>query len=185
MNEKQVLEFCKTHNITVKQYFIVYATSRRWKGFPKEAQQLIRSEPWSEEEILDLVKKGLLTTSDGTYHPMSLCVNSDFAVNNVEMGEELWDNYPPTLPFNGGGTFVARTTKGQSKDTILKTYLTKIGNNNDEHKFVMEQLARYVKLVRAGRINGHTIVQFIEDEVWRTIAEIQPEEVVNKFRQSI
>jgi hypothetical protein len=185
MNEKQVLEFCKTHNITVKQYFIVYTTSRRWKGFPKEAQQLHQIEPWTQEEIVDLTKKGLIISSDGSYHPMSLCVNSDFAVSNIEMGEELWDNYPATFPFSGGGTFVARTTKGQSKETILKTYLTKIGNNNDEHQFVLLQLKKYIRLVQTGKINGHTIVQFIEDEVWKAVAEIQTEEIANKFRQSI
>jgi hypothetical protein len=189
MNEKQILEFCETHNITVKQYFIVYATSRRWKGFAREAQVLNKREPWSEEEIIDLVKKGILKSSDDSFHYLSLSVNSEFSfenLNNIEWGEQLWQAYPATFPLGDGGSFIARTTKGHSKDVIIKEYLTKIGNSEAKHKFVMKQLPGYVKLVENGKINGHTIVDFIRNELWDTISGlVEEKELENKFKMSI
>lgn len=167
----------------------MYATSRRWKGFPKEAQMFNKTEPWSDSEIMDLVKKGILKSSDGSYHYLSLSVNTEFSgenLNNVELGEELWSAYPATFPLGGGGSFIARTTKGQSKDTIIRDYLKRIGNSEDKHKFVITQLGRYVKFVLAGKINGHTIVDFIQNETWDTVASIiEEKELADKFKTDI
>lgn len=174
MNEKQILEFCLAHNLTVKQFFIVYTTSRRWKGFGHEAQQFFKSEPWTEEEIIDLVKKGILTSSDGSYYYLSLRVNSEFSssgLNNQEMGEELWQAYPATFPLTGGGNFNARTTKGMGKEAVINEYLKRINNNADKHQSIIrEQLPRYIKMVLAGKINGHSIYDFVMDEMWDSIA---------------
>lgn len=173
MNEKQILEFCLAHGITVKQFFIVYTTSRRWKGYAHEAQQFFKSEPWTEEEIIDLVKKGILTSVDGSYYYLSLKVNSEFSpsgLNNQEMGEELWQAYPATFPLTGGGNFNARTTKGTGKDGVINEYLKKIGNNEEKHRSIIEhKLPTYVKMVLSGKINGHSIYDFINDEIWDTI----------------
>lgn len=189
MNETQILEFCKTHKVTIRQYFIVYTTSRRWKGFSTDAKLFNEREPWLESEITDLVKRGILISSDNSNHYLSLSVNSEFSfenLNNTEWGEELWQSYPATFPLGGGGSFIARTTKGQTKDTIIKNYLTHIGNNEQKHKFVMSQLPKYVKLVLASKINGHTIVDFIGNELWDTVASIVEEkELVNKFKINI
>jgi hypothetical protein len=50
----------------------------------------------------------------------------------------------------------------------------------------MKQLPGYVKLVENGKINGHTIVDFIRNELWDTISGlVEEKELENKFKMSI
>ena len=60
MSEKQIIEFCLRNNITVNQYFILYLTKRRWEGFRQEFVDYTKSNPWSQEELLDLLSKNLI-----------------------------------------------------------------------------------------------------------------------------
>jgi hypothetical protein len=188
MNEKQILEFCLTHGITVKQFFIVYTTSRRWKGYAQEALQFFKSEPWTEDEVRDLLEKKILISSDGSCYYLSLKVNSEFSQSGLqdqEMGEELWQAYPATFPLTGGGNFNARTTKGLGKEVIISEYLKRIGNKPEKHLQVMKVLPRYIKMVQAGKINGHSITDFIKDEMWDTITEPMETEFKPKFGTDI
>lgn len=174
MNEKQILEFCLTHGITVKQFFIVYATAQRWKGYGHVAKEFAQAEPWSKTEVKELLKKGILESFDGGLSYVSLKVNPEFfksGMNNQEMGEELWEAYPPTFPLTGGGNFNARTTKGMGKEAVINEYLKRIGNNAEKHQCIInERLPRYIKMVLAGKLNGHSIRDFVMDEIWDSIA---------------
>jgi hypothetical protein len=87
-----------------------------------------------------------------------------------EMAEELWDAYPGALPLSGGGMFISR--KGTDKHEVLKTYLERINNSEEKHKFVLEQLKVYVKLVIDSKINGHRIHDWISNEMWDIIPSL-------------
>jgi hypothetical protein len=88
----------------------------------------------------------------------------------IDMAEELWDNYPGALPLGGGGMFIAR--KGIDKYEVLQLYLDRIKNSEEKHKFVLEQLKIYVKLVLDSKINGHRIHDWISNEMWDIIPSL-------------
>lgn len=88
-----------------------------------------------------------------------------------EIADELWNSYPAALPLGDGGMFIAR--KGPDKQEVLKLYLERINFNPEKHKFVLEQLKKYIKLVHDRKINGHRIHDWISNEMWDIIPELE------------
>jgi len=188
VSEKQIIEFCLRNNITVNQYFILYLTKRRWEGFRQEFVDYTKSNPWSQEELLDLLSKNLIAVEfhePGTpIEPISIRLLEDKDIfQNTDMGEELWNAYPPAFTFSHGGMFIART--GMPKDKFIDMYLEKIGRNPEKHSHVMKQLDRYVKLVQTGKINGHKLSDWVANEIWDTIASMPGESTGSPFKRSV
>lgn len=189
MNEKQILEFCVKHNISIAQYFILYITKQRWEGNVKDYEDYMRRNDVFQEDLQDLLDKKMITSTNvsneaGLYMRF-IRVSDKFlekSMDNTDMAEELYRAYPVTFPLAGGGTFVART--GMEKGKMLKLYLDKIGHNAEKHKFVMEQVARYEKLASTGKTNGNKLSVFIENEMWDTIAQI-PDTTSSAFKDDV
>lgn len=178
MNEKQIIEFCARHKITVTQYFILHLTKRRWEGYRQEFLDYHKLYPFTQEDIRDLLSKKMILTSssEDDIHPETIRMAESFGEDtfvNTTMGEELWDAYPATFPLSGGGKFIART--GMDKQKFVTLYCDKIGRSQEKHDFVMRTLKTYIKLVMTGKINGHKITDWVQAEVWDVIASMEPE----------
>lgn len=66
--------------------------------------------------------------------------------------------------------FIAR--KGPDKHEVMKLYLERINFNPEKHRFVIDQLKVYVKLVLDQKINGHRIHDWISNEMWDIIPSL-------------
>lgn len=189
MNERQIIEYCLRNNISVEQYFILYLTKRRWDGFRQEFVDYTKEHPWKEEEMLDLVRKELLILNGdatGEINPLSLTMSDEEAekpFSSTAMAEEFWMAYPATFPLGGGGTFIART--GMAKPLFLEFYMEKIGRDPAKHAHVMKQLARYAALVKANKINGHKLSDWVANEMWDTVPEITRDETTSTFKDDV
>lgn len=187
MNEKQVVEFCIRNNITVNQYFILYLTKRRWEGWRKEYVDYTHIHPWSQEEMLDLLAKKLIIAPyyepGAPLDPLGISIPEDTKLYlNTDMGEQLWNGYPATFQFSTGNMFVART--GMAKDNLITLYLDKIAHDPEKHEFVMKQLNKYIRLVSAGKINGHKLSDWVLNEIWDTVASI-PSDTSSLFKDDV
>lgn len=122
----------------------------------------------------DLVDAGILKTIDGKKPSFKNVMFEEeyFTTRSemFEMAEELWSRYPAALPLGDGGMFIAR--KGPDKQEVLKLYLERINYSPEKHKYVLEQLNKYIKLVLDRKINGHRIHDWISNEMWDIIPEL-------------
>lgn len=130
----------------------------------------------SKEDMQTLMDKELIISSSQLNPAINnSIVNPNIRQLEIESGEdmatELWEKYPAALPLGDGGMFIAR--KGPDKQEVLKLYLERINFNPEKHKFVLEQLKKYVKLVHDRKINGHRIHDWISNEMWDIIPELE------------
>lgn len=190
MNDKQILEFCLRHKITVSQYFIIYLTNQRWQGFTYQFNEYVKLHPWSQDELKDLMKKKLIVSTSHRdseeIHFTEIRVSDSFGeetLAHLDLFEQLWLAYPVTFNLSGGGTFIART--GMNKDKLAVLYLNKIGHDPGKHTRVLSLLAKYCRLVMAGKINGHKLSDWVDREMWETVAEIPDDVTASKFKDDI
>jgi len=107
----------------------------------------------------------------------------DSIANNLflteDRAEELWNTYPVTFPiYSKDAKFLART--GGAKDEILDLYRKKV-KSVKKHKYVLEQLKAYVYMVNNNEIHGMKIVDFIRQEIWDSVADMQQEKGKTDF----
>jgi hypothetical protein len=150
-------------------------TKERSRGYTKHFFEYNKQHPWSTELIKDLAEKKFITLNNP-----EVIFRDNFRVNE-DLFEELFDSefyarelyskYPMTFPISDSGSFVART--GISPEELAKIYPKKIGYNVERHNFVLQQLAKYIQLVHARKINGHKLSQWVNDEMWDTVSEIE------------
>lgn len=134
---------------------------RRWGGYVND-----------DRLIYDLWKMGFIQKPEKNIED---CVFIEkYSVQSrdegMAMAEELWDAYPAVLPLSGGGSFLAR--KGDDKHEILKMYLDRIQNDSAKHQHVLRQLHKFIKAVYAKQVNGVRIQEFISNEIWDLVDEI-------------
>ena len=178
--DEDVMKTCIQHRISVEQYFFMYLLSRRDFNKPEEeslARQYInRVKRFKLDDIKDLEDRGFIEdmNSPGQSFPefyiLPPKIYEKFFFHEEDDGEELWLAYPAKFPLRDKGTeFLART--GGDKHELLSIYRKRIKNSKKKHKFVMEQLEKYKRLVKSGKINGRRIAEFIKFELWDSIAE--------------
>lgn len=180
MSDEAIIKFCIRHGITADQFFFMWLITRKDFTLPLKysyaKQYLKHCGKFKEELVQNLVERGLIDdfNTEGKSLPEMFLVRDhilkEFYVDEAA-GEELYNSYPATFPLAGGGSFIARA--GGDKEDLIATYLKRIRNNPDKHKFVMGQLSRYIDLVKAGKINGHKISDWITQELWDTVANIK------------
>jgi hypothetical protein len=128
----------------------------------------------SAEDFRSLIEKGIVISSSSNPDLVSCIVNPQIRnielETNEDMAQELWDNYPAALPLGNGGMFIAR--KGPDKHEVLKLYLERINFSPEKHRFVLDQLKVYVKLVLDQKINGHRIHDWISNEMWDIVPSL-------------
>lgn len=180
MTDEEIIKLCIKHHIKVEQFYFMWVLSRKDFNKPLKnslARQYVKDcGAFKDEDIQDLVERGMVEdfNSPGDSLPEMYMVKDvilrEFYVDEAE-GEELWNNYPATFPLGNGGSFLARA--GGDKEDLIALYLKRIKSNPKRHKFVMQQLEKYKELVKSGKINGHKISDWITQELWESIADIQ------------
>jgi hypothetical protein len=160
-----------------RPYSIVaaYLISEKNGPLRKDIEEYLKKYPMGEESLWELMSLNIIRVMDG--HPTSLMsceLSKEFTIDkasNMEMAEELWDAYPGTFPLSDGGMFIAR--KGPDKHEVLSTYLQRINHDKEKHEYVLQQLKVYVKLVLERKINGHRIYDWISNEMWDIIPDLE------------
>lgn len=179
---EDVLKFCIEQKISIEQYFFMYLIARKDFHLSDKAslgkQYMKLGYIFKPESIRELEQREFIMdfNSPGKYFPelyvLGESIQRIFATE--EMAEELYEAYPATFRLNDKGSrFIARA--GGDKDELLQLYLKKINHSASKHKFVMEQLPRYVSLVNSGEINGYKLADFIRQELWEVVAQITEE----------
>src|SRR6478735_835083 len=121
MNEKQILQFCISNNISVEQYFMLYLTRCKSEGDQKNYLEYTSRFPWSISDMGQLYAKKMVTFPGGTISADKMNLTEEFredVFTNTDMGEELYMGYPATFNLSGGGSFVART--GMEKHLMIE-----------------------------------------------------------------
>lgn len=130
--------------------------------------------PMGEESLWELINTDCIRILDGQpINALNAVMSPKYTLDraeSMELAEELWDAYPATFPLSDGGMFIAR--KGTDKYEVLKTYLERINHSEEKHRYVLEQLKTYVKLVLERKINGHRIHDWISNEMWDIIPDL-------------
>lgn len=144
-----------------------------------------RIDDLEDKGLIDNLNAGNGPREDVAYSADRLVVTPYFeaALIAVDCGEELWQAYPATMPLSQGDKFISRFG---DKDGIINTYERKIRKDLSKHKFVMEQLEKFVTMVNEGRINGMKIQNFVDSEMWDVLAEVDVKEsLIGNHGQSI
>lgn len=175
MNEK-LMTFVMRHNLSPDEAIAFYMIKHFLKDYDSISKYRSQVFSPSKDVLVSLIQKGLIVTRERTNPDVVNCVVnpqlSDLeAMSSEDMGEELWAKYPAALPLSGGGMFIAR--KGPDKYEVIKLYLQRINYSEEKHKFVLEQLQVYIKLVLDSKINGHRIHDWISNEMWDIIPALQ------------
>lgn len=179
--DEEVIGFCLRYRITVSQYYLLYLVAR--KDFHKTYEESLAKrylkeiQKFEHADMLDLVDKEFLENmnSPGESLP-ELFMLKEHAFKlfiDEDMGEDLWEKYPPTFPLSGGQSFLARA--GGDKNEILADYRRRIDYSAPKHFHVMKKLGIYIGLVKAGKLNGHKISDWIKMQVWESIEDLEKE----------
>lgn len=180
MTDEQIIKFCIEHHITVDQFYFMWLLSKKDFNRPTKyslARQYVKEVgPFPIEKIRELEEKGFIEdfNSQGQTLPEMYIVKDHILkkfYGDEEMGEELFAKYPAMFPLSGGGFFLARA--GGDKPDLIAVYLKRIRNNPKRHQFVMQQLDKYIALVKQGKVNGHKISDWITNELWDSIGAIE------------
>jgi hypothetical protein len=174
MEKNDIIGFCLKYELT-KDEFFAYEIICRKNSEACDNWIKINGEI-NKEILLSLYNKGLIIVSSISNPSYLSSIISGKAkseqLDDLEsISHELWNSYPAALPLGDGGMFIAR--KGPDKQEVLKLYLERINFNPEKHKFVLEQLKKYVKLVHDRKINGHRIHDWISNEMWDIIPELE------------
>ncbi len=181
-----IIRECLGQNLSPEEYIALKLVEINSTGERHFASSFIAKHGQPEDAVITrLVERKLIQAPFKTAPPWSYTDVISLTISRavmMDLAEEMWHMYPATINLSNGGTFIART--GGNKDILLLRYLDKIKWDESKHQFVIAQLKRYMDMVKAGKINGHKISQWIEDEMWDTIASIDVSKD-NAFREEI
>lgn len=187
MTDSQILEFCIEWKVSPNQYMILDLVKRRQRGNLEGIEEYLAVNPLNPLELGVLTRKGMIKVRkfEGPLKLEYITLTQKFAekvFDNTDMAEELWNAYPATFPLSTGGMFIART--GMSPDTLAEVYMAKIQSNPEKHREVMHQLERFIRLVHTGKINGRKLSDWVNEEMWETVASI-PDDMNSPFKDDI
>jgi hypothetical protein len=192
MDLDNAIEICISKGLKIEQFLLMYFLKKRKdrKYGGNDAKdpmyQYIRVRiqkhgpnaiPFFIEDIEEIEEMGYVENFNRPNGPVLpdmfiLTPKSASIFATEDMGRQLWDNYPGLIKLKDKGTsFIAKA--GEDPEVLISKYLDKIGHSTDKHKFVMEQLDKYKKLLETGKVNGYKISDFVRYEIWNTIAEIE------------
>lgn len=170
--ENNPIQFCLKFDLSYEEYFAYHLVLRKDSS---ACDRWIKEKGDASQEVLKSLRdKGLIILT--SLNPTSISSVQSSSIleivkeDAISMAEELWNKYPAALPLGDGAMFIAR--KGPDKQEVLKLYLERINYSPEKHKYVLEQLSKYVKLVLDRKINGHRIHDWISNEMWDIISEL-------------
>lgn len=182
-DDENVLEWCIQNRVNVNQYLFMFFLIENSFNLPKAQSYAKRYVEkfgiFDRKDVDDLIERGFVEdyNSPGHARPEFFKVRDE-----VEMmikasdnhAEELWNSFPATFELPNGSRFNARVAGiyGE-KEKLFTAYLKKIKRSKKRHAFVMKMLEKYLRLVDAKEINSMKLSDWIANEMWDTVAEIE------------
>ena len=184
--DETVLDWCIENNVNVTQYlFMFFLIDRSFhKPFHESyAKRYIkRFEMFKLEDVTDLIERGFVEdyNTKGESRPEFYTVRDEviqLIKATEDQAEELWNTYPPTFELPGNVNFISRHAGVLGdKDNAKRVYLKKIKRSKRKHKFVIEMLTKYLRLVDANLMNSMKLGDWIANEMWDAVKEVNEEE---------
>ena len=192
MEINTILNLLITYNLTADELLLVYLTflARDEEGHPEYFSKWFNNGGNSQlRDLFESLKKKSIIKKDynpESYNPNEIEFNKNFLKswlkNSGEMGQELFDAYPPFM--NSGGKLYALKNiakKFNTLDEFFFAYSSAIKHNPEKHKEVMELL----EWGKAHNQINYGICEFIISAKWTELAYLrehpQEGEIVDTF----
>lgn len=173
MDINTILNLLITYNISADELLLVYLTflARDEEGHPEFFQKWFQNGGASKLRDLfeSLKSKGLIHKDycPESYNPNEIEFNKIFlkswVKNSGELGQELFDAYPPFLSSNGKLLPLKNIAKKYNTlDEFFFAYSSAIKHNPEKHKEVME-------LLQWGKNNNqinYGLLEFVTSQKW-------------------
>ena len=185
--DERVLDWCIANNVSVTQYLFMFFLIER--AFDKPFAQSYAKRyvnvfgMFDSDDVSDLVERGFVDdlNSEGEARPQFYILKDDvikmMKATEEDQAEELWNAFPPTFTIAGNVRFIARHAASLGdKDNAKKVYLKKIRRSKKKHRFVMEMVQKYLRLVDQNLMNSMKLGDWIANEMWDTVNETDEQE---------
>lgn len=180
MEINTILNLLITYNLTADELLMVYLTflARDEEGHPEYFAKWFNNGGSKQlREIFESLKsKGIIHKdyNPNTYDPNAIEFNKNFIKswikNSGELGQELFEEYPPFLSSNGKLLPLRNIAKKfNTLDEFFFAYSSAIKHNLETHKEVM-------KLLKWGKEHGqitYSIVEFVVSHKWEELKYIR------------
>lgn len=183
------LSILEKYHLTVEEWFftklLFLASAEENNPLPLMKYVQLYS-PDLRELLQSLQNKGIILKSykipnkGEQFDPENVEFNSIFLKNymkfSLEMGQELFNNYPVTMVINGITTSVRGCgDKYKDLDDMLLAYGKAIGNNPKRHEEVLELL----NWAKDNNVLYKGLSKFIADREWQNLKAMQDDPSIN------
>ena len=191
MELNTILNICIAYNLTFDEFFLIYMTllARDEENHEEYINKWFSN--GGKDRLRDLFNslksKGIIHKdyNPEVYNPNNIEFNKNFLKGwykqSGEMGQELFNEYPPFLSINGRLMSLRNIAKKfYSLDDFYFYYSSTIGHNPDKHKEIME-LVKWGKendLIRVG------ILEFIASHKWDELKYLKENNVEGEVASS-
>ena len=192
MELNTILNICIAHNLTFDEFFLIYMTllARDEENHEEFINKWFSN--GGKDRLRDLFNslksKGIIHKdyNPEVYNPNNVEFNKNFLKGwykqSGEMGQELFNEYPPFLSINGRLMSLRNIAKKfYSLDDFSFYYSSTIGHNPDKHKEIME-LVKWGKendLIRVG------ILEFIASHKWDELKYLKENNMQGEIASSL
>ena len=180
MEINTILNLLITYDLTADELLMIYLTflARDEEGHPEYFAKWFNNGGSKQlREIFESLKsKGIIHKdyNPSTYDPNAIEFNKNFIKswikNSGELGQELFEEYPPFLSSNGKLLPLRNIAKKfNTLDEFYFAYSSAIKHNPEKHREVMD-------LLRWGKENGkinYGICEFIISQKWMELAYLR------------
>ena len=192
MELNTILNICIAHNLTFDEFFLIYMTllardeenhsEYLGKWFSNGGKERLR------ELFNSLKNKGIILKSYNaeSYVPNDIQFNKNFIKSwykqSGEMGQELFNEYPPFLNINGKLMSLRNIAKKfYSLDEFYFYYSATIGHNPEKHKEIME-------LLKWGKENDQIrigLLEFVASHKWDELKYLKENNMQGEISSSL
>ena len=192
MELNTILNICIAYNLTFDEFFLIYMTllARDEENHEEYINKWFSN--GGKDRLRDLFNslksKGIIHKdyNPEVYNPNNVEFNKNFLKGwykqSGEMGQELFNEYPPFLSINGRLMSLRNIAKKfYSLDDFYFYYSSTIGHNPDKHKEIME-LVKWGKendLIRVG------ILEFIASHKWDELKYLKENNMQGEIASSL
>ena len=192
MELNTILNICIAYNLTFDEFFLIYMTllARDEENHEEYINKWFSN--GGKDRLRDLFNslknKGIIHKdyNPDVYNPNNVEFNKNFLKGwykqSGEMGQELFNEYPPFLSINGRLMSLRNIAKKfYSLDDFYFYYSATIGHNPEKHKEIMELLkwGKDNDLIRVG------ILEFIASHKWDELKYLKENNMQGEIASSL
>lgn len=192
MELNTILNICIAYNLTFDEFFLIYMTllARDEENHEEYINKWFSN--GGKDRLRDLFNslknKGIIHKdyNPDVYNPNNVEFNKNFLKGwykqSGEMGQELFNEYPPFLSINGRLMSLRNIAKKfYSLDDFYFYYSSTIGHSPDKHKEIMELLkwGKDNDLIRVG------ILEFIASHKWDELKYLKENNMQGEIASSL